>query len=272
MRFESRFFACLLVLWFVSDQFQTARAADELKRLAFVNMVASSTVLPSEAAFWTRLGELGWIEGRNIAFAKYFGDGDRDRLPTLMTEALHGRPDVIVTPGTQGALEAKRATTKIPIVGLMGDPVGTALVASLSHPGGNLTGVSVQNAEELPTKWIELLRELQPHLSRVAVIVNPENPLSAGVTAQVRRAGSALGIRVIILEAKRPEDYDRLIEQARQRAQALIVWPDSIAIHSRRLIAAQAQKHRLPTLYGQSDFVAADIVWTGSGGPMEARG
>jgi putative ABC transport system substrate-binding protein len=231
--------------------------AEELKRLAFVSPVASTTVLSGEAAFWARLSELGWVAGKNIEFRKYFANADRNRLPALMSEALRTNPDVLVTPGTPAAQEAKRATSRVPIVGVMGDPIGAGLVPSLSRPGGNLTGMSVQNAEEIPVKWIELLRELQPQISRIALVVDPDHPAAKAVTARLSRAAAAVQVKIIVFEARRPEDFSRVVEQARQQAQALIVQPTDLAIHSRRLIATQAEKHRLPVLYSQSDFVEA---------------
>jgi putative ABC transport system substrate-binding protein len=234
-----------------------AASADHLKRLAFVSPVASTTVLSGEAAFWKRLEELGWAEGKNIAFEKHFADGDRNRLPGLMAQALKSRPDVLVTPGTMGALAAKRATHEIPIVGLMADPVGTGLVTSLSRPGGNLTGVSVQNTEELPGKWVDLLRELQPRMNRVAVAIDPAHPAGAKLADQLRRATSRLGIQLVVLEAIDANAFETVVPHARRRAQALIVQPTDQAIHSRARIAALARKHRLPTLFSQSDFVDA---------------
>jgi putative ABC transport system substrate-binding protein len=115
----------------------------------------------------------------------------------------------------------------------------------------------VQNAEEVPVKWIELLRELDPRMSRFAVVTHPEHPLADAITAQLSRAAAQVGADVIRFDAHRPEDFARIVAQARRRAQALIVQPSDLAIHSRRRIAEAAAKHRLPVLYAQSDFVDA---------------
>jgi ABC-type uncharacterized transport system substrate-binding protein len=253
----NRYFGYLLTVLLTFGASWNIVAAENVRRLAFVSQVSPSTVLAGETAFWMRLRELGWVEGSNITVARLFANGKPERLPVLMTEALQGDAEVIVTPGSQGALAAKQATKTVPIVSLMGDPVGSGLVESLSRPGGNLTGLSVQNAEELPAKWIELIRELQPRLSTVALIVNPDNPLSSKMTTQVSRAAASVGIKLVILEARRMEDYQRVFVEARQRARAVIVHPDSIAIYSRQLIASLAIKQRLPVLFGQSDFVEA---------------
>jgi ABC-type uncharacterized transport system substrate-binding protein len=253
----NRYFGYLLTVLLTFGASWNIVAAENVRRLAFVSQVSPSTVLAGETAFWMRLRELGWVEGSNITVARLFANGKPERLPVLMTEALQGDAEVIVTPGSQGALAAKQATKTVPIVSLMGDPFGSGLVESLSRPGGNLTGLSVQNAEELPAKWIELIRELQPRLSTVALIVNPDNPLSSKMTTQVSRAAASVGIKLVILEARRMEDYQRVFVEARQRARAVIVHPDSIAIYSRQLIASLAIKQRLPVLFGQSDFVEA---------------
>jgi putative ABC transport system substrate-binding protein len=255
--FRSHFFACLFWLLWMLGSSQAAGAAEQVKRLALVWSGAPTTELEGASTFWTRLDELGWTEGKNIAFAKYFANGDINRMPTLMAEALRGNPDLIVAPGSQAALAAKRATAAVPILSIMGDPVGSGLVASLARPGGNLTGVSSQNVEELPNKWVELLRELQPRLSRVAMIVNPDNPASPTMITAVTRATSALGITLVVLEARRLEDFPPVIDQARKRTQAVIVMPDATAFEARQLIAAQTEKHRLPAVYGSTVFVDA---------------
>jgi putative ABC transport system substrate-binding protein len=115
--------------------------------------------------------------------------------------------------------------------------------------------MSSQNVEELPSKWVELLRELQPRLSRVAMIVNPDNPVSPTMINAVTRATSAFGITLVVLEARRPEDFPPVIEQARTRTQAVIVTPDTTAFIAQQSIVAQTEKHRLPAIYGSTDFV-----------------
>jgi len=232
-------------------------AADRIMRVAMVYPSSASTALASAEAFQQRLRELGWVEGANLAIARRFADGKQDRLSALMTEAVADKTDVIVTVGTQSVFAPKQATETIPIVGLMGDPVGTGLVASLARPGGNVTGLSVQNAEELPGKWIELLHELLPRLVAVAVVVNPGNAASSTGLAQVQQAAQAFNIKLFVFEAKRLEDYEPALRKARGAAQAAIVLPDVIAMYSRKQIATMAHKHRIPVLYSHRDFVQA---------------
>ena len=234
-----------------------AMSADRQRRIGLVFPASASASAFAEEALWERMRELGWIDGKNVVTVKRFGNARLELLPALTREVLSTRVDVLITAGTQGALAAKRATSTIPIVGLMGDPVGAGLVESLARPGGNLTGVSVQNTEGIPGKWMELIREAVPGVSTVAVIVNPENPLSERMLGQIESAAAALGMKHVVFDARRPEDYANALKGARQRAEAVIVTPDSVAVHSRQLIAREAQKYGLPVLAGNSVFVEA---------------
>jgi putative ABC transport system substrate-binding protein len=231
--------------------------ADGLKRLAFVSPVSSSTVLSGEAAFWARLRELGWIEGSNVTYATYFANGDSERLVALMQEAVQAKPDVLVTPGTAAAAEAKRATKEIPIVGLMTDPTDAGLVANLARSGSNLTGLSVQNADVLPPKWLEIVRELQPRITHLGLLVNAGSPVGKVIAERLGASAAAVNIKLVVLEAKTVADLPKLIEQARQQVQAVIVPTGELAIQSRTLIAKLAREQKLPVLYAQSDFVDA---------------
>jgi len=133
-------------------------------------------------------------------------------------------------------------------------------VASLARPGGNVTGVSLLNADEMPGKWVELVRETVPGLSTVAVIVNPDNPISEKMLSRISRATAALGLKQVVLNTRRAEDYASAIKEARQRAQAAIVTPDALSIHSREAIAQLAEKYRLPTLAWTKEFVTAGVL------------
>jgi putative ABC transport system substrate-binding protein len=231
---------------------------DEIKTLGFV-----STISPQAApgayrtALLNRLRELGWVEGRNLVIVDGYTGGDQQRLPLVAKQVLSKNPDVVIAPGTQAATAVNQATRTVPIVSIMGDPVGTGLVESLARPGGNLTGVSAQNTEEIPGKWIEILRELMPRVSRVAFIVNPDNALSKRMSARLKHVAASARIKLIVLDASKTEDFPVAFERARREAQAVIVMPDPIAVGNRQAIAELARKHRLPALYGQAEFVEA---------------
>jgi putative ABC transport system substrate-binding protein len=220
---------------------------------------AKSTAF-AETAFWGRMRELGWTQGTNITAAIRYADGQLERFPSLTAQVLAVPTDVMVAAGTQAVQTAKSATSLVPIVGVMADPVGVGLVESLARPGGNITGVSIQIAEEIPTKWVELLVEAVPGLNVIAVIVNPNSSVTRSAVAEVSRATKALGLRHVVIGAGQPGEYARAIEQARKQAQAAIVIPDGVAIHSRHLIAQLAERHRLPIMAATSEFVEAGAL------------
>jgi putative ABC transport system substrate-binding protein len=205
-----------------------------------------------EQTFFDALSELGWVEGKNVAFEARYADNRLERLPVLAEELVRLNVDLIVGIGTLAPLAAKRATSTIPIVmGAAGDPVGSGLVASLARPGGNVTGMSLM-APDLGGKRLELLKELLPRLVRVAVLWNAANPYPAIVFKETHAAGRTLGVEVQSLEVRSPDDFDGAFETARrQRPDALITVEDPLTFSHRKRIA---------------DFAVADPVavasWT----------
>jgi putative tryptophan/tyrosine transport system substrate-binding protein len=210
------------------------------------------------AVFPDALRELGWIEGKNVAFERRYADNRLERLPELAAELVRLDVDVIVAIGTLAPLAAKQATTKIPIVmAAAGDPVASGLVPSLAQPGGNVTGMSLM-APDLGGKRLELLKEVLPRLSRVAVLWNAANPYAALLFKETQAAGRALGIEVQSLEVRGPDDFDSAFEAARrQRPDALITVEDPLTGTHRKLIADFAARQQLPAIYGNREFVTA---------------
>jgi putative ABC transport system substrate-binding protein len=221
----------------------------------------------AETAFWNRMRELGWIEGGNLYALKKHAEGHLDRLPALMAELVSDQVNLIVVAGTQGATAASKATSTIPIVGVMGDPVGAGLAQSLARPGANLTGVSVQNAEEVPSKWLELIRETIPDLTSVAVVVNPDNPISQKMVSRVSKAASTVHVKPVVLDVRRMEDYASAFKEARRRTQGVIVTTDAISIIGRYVIAQLAKQYGLPVVAGTGEFTEAGALM--SSGPEE---
>ena len=167
------------------------------------------------AAFFEALRELGWVEGKNVAFEHRYAENRLERLPELAADLVRRKVDVIAAAGTLAPLAAKRATTTIPIVMIAaGDPLGSGLVASLARPGGNVTGMSLM-APDLGAKRLELLKEVLPRLSRVAVLWNADNPYSVLVFKETQAGGRTLGIEVRSLEVRGPDDFDSAFEAAR---------------------------------------------------------
>lgn len=226
--------------------------AEQKVRLGHLAAVSKESVTSGYTKFLERLAELGWKEGVNLTVVNRYAE-DHAQLPILAAELVK-QVDVVLAPGTQAAMAARMASKSIPIVSIMGDPVGVGLAESLARPGGNVTGMSVQNAEEMPGKWVEILTDMMPKLKSVAFILNPKNPLSSIAQGQVERTAASMKLKAIILRATNAEEYRTALRQAKRVAQAAIVLPDSKAIGSRHLIIATANEFRLPVLYGQEEF------------------
>ena len=234
-----------------------AQPAAKVPRIGFLSPSSSSDPrIPVRlGAFREGLRELGYVEGQNILIESRWAEGRYDRLPGLAAELVNLRVDIIVTWSLPAIQAAKEATATIPIV-MAGslDPVATDVVASLARPGGNITGLSLM-APELVGKQLELLKEVVPKVSRVALLGNPANP---GTAPQVRRgqdAARALGVRLQVLEARNPSAIeDAFAAMARERAGAVIILTDAMFGAHRERIADLAAKHRVPAVYGLPEF------------------
>jgi putative ABC transport system substrate-binding protein len=216
---------------------------------------------PFVEAFKQGLRELGYVEGQNISIEYRWAEGRVERLPGLAADLVRLQVDVIVA-SSQAALAAKQATTAIPIVmPIITDPVRLGLVASLARPGGNATGFATQN-DELPGKWMELVKETVPKVSRVAVLFQPTYDGRVQLKAS-EAAARSLGVRLQALKVERPDDFvTAFAEVQKNRAEALIVSSSGLFYLHRTRLVEFAAKHRLPTIYHQSGFVV------GAGGLM----
>lgn len=206
--------------------------------------------------FRQELRDLGYAEGRALAFEYRDADGKIERLPALAADLVRSKVDVIFTPwGTAAALAAKGATATIPVViGAAGDPVGAGIVASLSKPGGNVTGVSTL-ALELEGKRLELAKEIVPKLSRVGTFWNPDAPYSSRAFKAVEAAARALGVRVHAARLTGPADLDAAFASLkRERVQALVIHGYVTTLQQRRAIVAFAAASRLPAIYPLREF------------------
>jgi putative ABC transport system substrate-binding protein len=232
--------------------------SQKVVRVGFVSPYSPSTATRSLSAFWDRLRELGYVEGQNLVIEARWADGRNDRLPALMAEVLARNVDVLVTWTTPAATAAKNATSIVPIVvAAMGDPVAIGLVATLAHPGGNLTGLSMGFAEGMGGKWLELLQETVPRLSQVAVIENPDNPANRAQTKELEPLARSLGVKLQLIAVRDLEAFDRAFAQAHREAQAVLVLADPLTVHRRDRITALAARYRIPGMYPLLDFVDA---------------
>jgi putative ABC transport system substrate-binding protein len=231
-----------------------AQQANKVYRIGIVGAGAPVGM----SGFQGVLSGLGWIEGKNLVYEQRFADDRLERLPNLVAELIRLNVDVIVAIGTLAPIAAKQATTTIPIVMTgAGDPLGSGLVASLAKPGGNVTGLSLMSPE-LAGKRLELLKEVIPGLTRIAVLWNAANPYPATVFAQTRLAAGKLGIEVQSLEVRSPDDLDGALEDAlRQNAAGLIAVEDPLTYGNRQRIVAFAARSRLPAIYGIREFADA---------------
>jgi putative ABC transport system substrate-binding protein len=239
-----------------------AIGAEQLQKIPRIGILRiGSPPDPFVEAFKQGLRELGYVEGRNITIEYRWADGKRERLPKLAADLVSLNVDVIVASADAPAVAAKQATTVIPIVmPASGDPVEAGLVASLARPGGNVTGFATQG-NELPGKWIELLKEALPDVSRVAVLWDPDT--AQGQLRVAETSARALGVRLQVLNARGPPDFETAFaEMQRNRADALVVLSSQVFYAHRARLVELAARQRLPTMYHQKEFVV------GSGGLM----
>jgi ABC-type uncharacterized transport system substrate-binding protein len=235
-----------------------AQQRAKLPTIGFLGASTPSAWRPWAVAFVRRLGELGWIEGRTVAIEYRSAEGRIERFGPIAAEFVGLKVDVIVTSGTASVVAAKQVTSVIPIVfATAGDPVGTGLVASLARPGGNVTGLSNQQAD-LAGKRVELLREVVPGLRRLAIMFNVNAPASVLEMKEVQETARSLGIEVASSEIVRVEEIAPAIEVLNKaRVDALYVVIDPLMSNNRIRVNALALGARLPTMHGFREFVEA---------------
>ncbi len=240
-----------------------AQQAGKVYRIGFLS--AGAEVRPPRlwSVFVSGLQEAGWIEGKNIVFDRRYAENRLDRLPELATELVRLDVDVIVTVGTLAPMAAKRATTSIPIVMVnAGDPVGSGLVTSLARPGGNVTGMSLM-APDLGGKRLELLKEILPALSHVAIIWNAANPYSALVFDETQAAAKKLKLELRSLEVRGPDDFDSaLATTIGKRVEALVLVEDPLTFNHLNKVADFCTDNRLVAIYGLREFADAGGLMT----------
>ena len=235
-----------------------AQAPAKVRRIGFLSPFLPSDDAPLLLAFRLGLRDLGWLEGKNISIEYRYAEGKSDRLPDLAADLVRLKVDVIVASAAPAALAAQKATRTIPIVmANAGDPVALGLVERLATPGGNVTGLS-QMSPELAGKRLELLKEIVPKLSRVAVLWNPQSPGATLNWKEIQLPARQLGIQLLSLEFRSPDDFDKAFEDAtRARAGALFIIADPLIITNLKRIAGLAAKSRLPSIFQWSQFANA---------------
>src|SRR5215468_797249 len=236
-----------------------AQQAGKVYRVGYLSAGSHETQDPVVQALLRGLVGRGWIEGQNLMLERRWAEGRNERLPALAAELVQRNVDVIVAVADAAALAAKDRTKTVPVVMLLvGDPVGSKLVASLARPGGNVTGMTFTPTLELLGKRLAFLKEAVPHASRVAILSNPANPSHVRELKEVQAAAGPLKLQVHRLEARSPEEFDRVFAaMRRERSEGLLVLVDSMFTIHRTRLAELAATYHLPTLYWIREFVVA---------------
>ena len=239
-----------------------AAAAQQPAKQPTIGFLTQDSQGPWVAAFFQRLRDLGWIEGRNITIEYRWAEGSSDRAAQLAADLIRLKVDVIVTYANPIILAVKQATAATPIVfAAAADPLGTGLVASLARPGGNLTGLSAE-ATDLGGKRLELLSNLVPGLRRLAIMANVGNSASVLEMGEVQSAARTLGLEVKTLAIRRAEDIAPGFEKLKGQADALYVCIDTILFANRVRINTMALALRLPTMVSTREAVKAGALMT----------
>jgi ABC-type uncharacterized transport system substrate-binding protein len=233
-----------------------AQQPAKFHQIGYLSTDSPSTIAARIEAFRQGLRELGYVEGKNIVIEWRFAEGKADRLPGLAAELVRLKVDAIVTSGPAATRAAKQATVTVPIVTAQDpDPVGNGLVASLARPGGNITGLSTL-APEIDGKKLELLKDIVPRLSRVAVLASSTTPGNAQALKETELAARALGVQLQFLDVLSPKTIETAFRAAAKgRADALLVLQSPVFVNERTQLADLAVKSRLPTIYDRREFV-----------------
>jgi ABC-type uncharacterized transport system substrate-binding protein len=257
-----KLFSLITAIIIASFNRAEAQQPKKVPRIGYMSLQSRASESARVEGFRQGLRDLGYVEGKSIFIEYRWAEGKSDRVSELAAELVRLKVDVIVAVGSPAALPAKQATQTIPIVfPLHSDPVGTGLVASLARPGGNITGLTSLGLE-IGGKRLELLKEAVPHLSRVAVLSNANNPDHGSVLNDMKTTAVSLGLQLQPLQVKGPDEFASAFSTvSKMRAQALLLLPDEMFNTRREQVAALAVKSRLPTIFFNSD-------WTNDGGLM----
>jgi putative ABC transport system substrate-binding protein len=239
-----------------------AQQGQKIPRIGFLGAGSASSMAGSLDAFRKGLGDLGYIEGKNIVIEYRYADLKAERIPDLAAELVGLKLDVILTSQTPNVLALKKASSTIPIVfAAISFPVENGIVASFARPGGNATGLTVLS-EELNGKRLELLKQAAPNITRIGVLSNLANPTQPLEWKEIQAAAQVLGLKLQSLGVRSSSDFDPIFKAAlRERAQALIQLPEALLTAHRNRIVDFATKNKLPSMY-------SDPQYTNAGGLM----
>ena len=253
-----RVFICLLPAALLPAVSFGAQQPGKVPRVGFLGNSTAALEANLIGPFREGLRDLGYVEGKNILIEYRWAEGKYERFPELIGELVNLQVEIIVTAGTPASLAVKKATTSIPLVMIaVGDPVGTGLIASLAHPGGNITGLT-SIAVDLEGKRLELLREVVPKLSHIAVLWNPVSPFQVVSEKELQAAAQVMRIKVLSLGVQVQEQFDNAFATIRrERPGALLVLADRLFLHNRARIMDFAVQNRLPGVHAYVELVEA---------------
>ena len=239
----------LVFLWASASAAQ-AEQATKVSRICFLGNSTVELEANLIGPFREGLRSFGYIEGKNISIEWRWAEGRYEKFPALISELIVSKCDIIVTAGTPASLSVKKATSTIPLVMIaVGDPVGTGLVANLAQPGGNITGLT-SIASDLKGKRLELLREVVPKISHIAVIWNPISPFQIISEKEMQEAARGFHIKVLSLGVKSEDDLPNAFAAiVKEKPGALLVLADRLFLHFRTRLMEFALKHRLPGVH-----------------------
>jgi putative ABC transport system substrate-binding protein len=254
---KKKFALTLGAMLFALSAMADAQQPKKVPRIGYLNATTPSSMAARIEAFRRGLRELGYIEGKNIVIEWRHAEAAKlDRLPALAAELVRLKVDIVVTGGPPATRSAKEATGTIPIVmGHDDDPVGSGFVASLARPGGNITGLATL-APEISGKQEELLKEIVPRLSRLAVIGTATRPGNPQALREINLAADVAGVQLQFLEIQAPKDIEIAFRAAsKEHADAVLVLSDAVLLPQRRQIADLAVRSRLPAIYNRPEYV-----------------
>ena len=248
----------------------SAQPAGSARRIGILTAGVVSRAIPP--TLFDELRETGWVEGQNLVIERRGGDGHAERVPALAAELVQMKLDVIVSFGAVAGVAIRNATTTIPIVATTGDPVRLGLVSNLSHPGGNITGLSLI-APELAAKRLEVIREFLPKATLIGELVDPANTYWQRVRPDYEQAFRAMRMKPLFVEVANPSEIEKAIAQiAGRRADALIVRGDPMFASNREQIGRLAVQYALPTMAEDRPITEAGMLMSyGPNVPAAAR-
>ena len=255
---RSRLFWLIAIALITSGPPAQAQQRNKLSKVGFLSGLSASAISTRLEAFRQGLNELGYTEGKNTIIEYRWAEGKLDRLPELASEVVRLKPDVIVTSGPPSIRAAQRATDTIPIImAFDSDPVGNGFVASLAEPGNNITGLSAL-FPEISGKRLELLKDIIPKLSRIAVLGNSKEPANAQSVKETERAAEKLALKLQYFDVLALSDIEAAFQAAKkERADAVLVLGGYIFNYYPAQLAAHANKNRIAAMYQGSEYAEA---------------